>query len=126
MISRVHQPNESWGFPKFCQRGDILDAANMRSMLPEGTLTVHCEIRGFKRITTRFLRKLDCIYFVNIDLRFLFRSDFSRVREKFKSESFNDLSKDLNDAFASMDHADVVLICQGQEFPCHKFMLSAR
>jgi hypothetical protein len=69
--TRTHAPSESWGFPKFCQRNDILELAN--ELLPEGTLTVLCEIGGFKRITNR--------------------SDYQRVREKFNSESHPDLTK---------------------------------
>ncbi len=47
----MHAPNESWGFPKFCQRSEVVDNPNV--MLPESTLTVLCEIGGFKRITNR-------------------------------------------------------------------------
>ena len=108
--TKLHMSNESWGFPKFCNRSEVLDPANVRSMLPEGTLTVLCEIGGFKRMTTR--------------------SDFSRVRDKFKSEAHNDLVRDLTDLFSAasvkMDNTDAALVCQGQEFHCHRFMLAAR
>ena len=49
--ARLHAPNESWGFPKFCQRADVVDKPD--TMLPDGVLTVLCEIGGFKRITNR-------------------------------------------------------------------------
>ena len=113
---RVHTPNESWGFPKFCQRTEVTD--NSAEMLPEGTLTVLCEIGGFKRISNR--------------------SDFQRVRESFDREHFPDLSRDMTEAFFEMEHSDVVIKCQRGEgdpegapgsvvtFPCHKFMLASR
>ncbi len=112
--TKLHMSNESWGFPKFCQRSDILDPAISAQMLPEGTLTVLCEIGGFKKITTR--------------------SDFSRVRDKFKYEQHNDIVRDLAELFersmdvngSEMENADCKLVCGGQEFPCHRFMLSAR
>lgn len=117
--TRVHNPNESWGFPKFCQRSEVTD--NVRDMLPEGTLTVLCEIGGFKRISNR--------------------SDFQQVREKFDREVFPDLAKDLTTSFGNMEHSDFILKCRtGEigaeegdenrgaevEFPCHKFMLASR
>ena len=66
-------------------------------MLPEGTLTVVCEIGGFKRISAR--------------------SDFQRVRDQFDSSAFPDLANDLSSAFENMEHSDLKLRCGDQV--CH-------
>ena len=63
-------------------------------MLPEGTLTVVCEIGGFKRISAR--------------------SDFQRVRDQFDSSAFPDLANDLSSAFENMEHSDLKLRCGDQ------------
>ena len=60
-------------------------------MLPEGTLTVVCEIGGFKRISNR--------------------SDYQRVRDQFDSSLFPDLANDLSSAFEDMEHSDLKLRC---------------
>jgi hypothetical protein len=49
-----------------------------------------------------------------------------RVRDQFDSSTFPDLASDLSSGFDQMEHADLVLKCGEQEFPCHKFMLGAR
>ena len=76
-------------------------------MLPEGTLTVVCEIGGFKRISAH--------------------SDFLQgVRDQSDSSAFPDLANDLKSAFENMKHSDLKLRCGDQDFPCHKFMLASR
>ncbi len=76
-------------------------------MLPDGTLTVLCEIGGFKRITNR--------------------SDYQRVRDTFDSDSLPGLNADLKAASSDMAHADVAIVCaDGQRLPCHRFILGAR
>ena len=69
-------------------------------------MTIVCEIGGFKRITNR--------------------SDYQRVRDQFDPTSFATLSQDLSAYLEDMSHADYVLRCKGEEFPCHKFLLAAR
>ncbi len=98
--SRVHAPNESWGFPKFCQRAEVVDCPTV--MLPNGALTVICEIGGFKRITSR--------------------SDYERVRERFDSTLVPDMKANMTRAFneKSMDFTDVVIKVAGESFPCHR------
>ena len=67
-------------------------------MLPEGTLTVVCEIGGFKRISAH--------------------SDFlQRVRDQSDSLAFPDLANDLSSAFENMKHSDLKLRCGDQDFP---------
>ena len=48
-------------------------------MLPEGTLTVLCEIGGFRRITNR--------------------SDYQKVRENFSMDKLRSLAEDLESGF---------------------------
>ena len=71
-----------------------MDQTKAAEMLPEGTLTVVCEIGGFKRISAR--------------------SDFQRVRDQFDSSAFPDLANDLSSAFENMEHSDLKLRCGDQ------------
>eukprot|EP00095_Tigriopus_kingsejongensis_P009255 snap_masked-scaffold922_size80897-processed-gene-0.3 protein:Tk09255 transcript:snap_masked-scaffold922_size80897-processed-gene-0.3-mRNA-1 annotation:"hypothetical protein LOTGIDRAFT_232540" len=101
---RVHAPNESWGFPRFCTRADVVD--NPSEMLPDGTLTILMEIGGFKRIANR--------------------SDCQKVRDNLDTNGLADLKSDLLEAFKSMEHSDFVFQCKEKEFACHKFILASR
>lgn len=102
--TRVHNSNESWGFPRFCARSDVVD--NAEEMLPNGKLTIVLEIGGFKQITSR--------------------SDYQKVRDTLTVDNLANLLSDMTVAYEDMIHSDYSLKCQGEEFPCHKFILASR
>ena len=96
----------SWGYGKAFSKAKLMEKQN--ELLPNGCLTIVCNLEIFYSDRTTQGKKRP-------------KLDFSPVTEQPVK-----LGDQLSEAFSSGEFSDVTLVCGEKQFPCHKFILSAR
>ena len=96
----------SWGYGKAFSKAKLLEKQN--ELLPNGCLTIVCNLEIFYSDRTTQGKKRP-------------KLDFSPVTEQPVK-----LGDQLSEAFTNGEFSDVTLVCGEKQFPCHKFILSAR
>lgn len=105
-FKRFCPDQNSWGYGKAFSKAKLMEKQN--ELLPSGCLTIVCNLEIFYSDRTTQGKKRP-------------KLDFSPVTEQPVK-----LGDQLSEAFTSGEFSDVTLVCGDKQFPCHKFVLSAR